>query len=384
MAVDGGTASGSRFRDPEYLAACERVLDRGVLTEGPEVDALEEEFARWLNPDDPPYVVALASGTAALTALLLAEGIGRGHRVAVPAMTFTATALAVLHAGAEPVFVDVDRSWTMCPDALRGTPYVDAVLPVDLHGVPARWAEIQYEAGLRGVPIIEDACPAYGARYGGRRVGDLGWGAAFSLNQGKLLAAGEGGLAVTRDPKRAEWIRALRVFGEFRRGAEFRRSTLPGFQWKLPELSAAVGRVSLRQLERAVHRATVNGEAVESALAGTPFSVDPIGSPRRAVRTKFRVWYDLPPGRRFAEDLLVGAGIPVTRSDVYPLPLHGALARYAGEGWEFPVTDRAWDRTVIIGTQQDPVFSWDPGVLEARCAALRGLAFRTDARIRRG
>jgi len=351
-------------RDFRYTDAAERVIQRGILTEGPETDRLEEEFAAWLGVE-PERVVAVSSGTSALTALLRAHGIGLhpGELVAVPAFTFTATALAVLRAGAEPYFVDVDESWSIDPSllsiAVKGEPRIKAAIGVDLHGVPAAWAAIE-EAVPDDLVLIEDACPAYGAFYGKRPAGTLGRsGAAFSLNESKQLPAGEGGLVVApADRATADIVRALRRFGEFGQNArELRIARLPGDNWKITEMAAAFARVGLDGLDARTEAGRYAGDVIRAA-ARESGALKPHPIPHGAFPSWFKVRLEAPTSQDAdaASAWLAERGVPIRAGDVAPLVEHPVFDR-APRG---PIAQaRAARRTILIGSRGKPVFGFD-------------------------
>src|SRR5947199_3608398 len=180
-------------------AAVARVLDRGLLSGAgaPEMRGLEAEFAAAIGAR---FCLATNSGTAALHISRAGAGIAAGDEVIVPALSFIATAQAVLHQGATPKFADIDPvTYNLDPAdaARRVTPRTRAIVPVHLHGLPADMDAINTLAQGAGLTVIEDAAQAHGALYKGRAVGTLGAMAAFSLNSTKNLPAGEGGLCVT-------------------------------------------------------------------------------------------------------------------------------------------------------------------------------------------
>ena len=180
-------------------AALTRVLDRGVLSGAgaPEMRALEAEFAATLGA---PFCLATNSGTSALHIAIGALGLRPGDEVIVPAFSFIATAQAVLHEGAVPVFADVDPvTYNIDPAdaARRVTPRTRAIVPVHLHGLPADMDAVNTLATRAGLVVIEDAAQAHGATYRGKPVGTLAAMGAFSLNSTKNFPAGEGGLFVT-------------------------------------------------------------------------------------------------------------------------------------------------------------------------------------------
>lgn len=345
--------------DFRYTDAAEKVIQRGVLTEGPETERLEAEFADWLRVERG-RVVAVSSGTSALTALLLAHGVGAGDLVAVPAFTFTATALAVLRAGAEPYFVDVDESWSIDPHllsiAVKGEPRIKAAIGVDLHGVPAAWSAIE-----AGVPddlfLIEDACPAYGAFYERRPAGTLGRsGAAFSLNESKQLPAGEGGLVVAPpDSAIADIVRSLRAFGEFgQSGSGLRSSMLAGDNWKITEMAAAFARVGLDGLDARTEAGRYAGDVIRAA-AQESGALKPHPIPHGSVPSWFKVRLEAQTvaDAEAAAGWLARNGVPIRTGDVKPLVEHvvfegyprGPIARAFAARW-----------TILVGSRANPVF----------------------------
>src|SRR3989449_11131961 len=180
-------------------AGVARVLDRGVLSGAgaPEMRALEAEFAAAVGAR---FCLATNSGTSALHIALAAAGVGLGDEVIVPALSFIATAQAVLHQGAIPVFADIDPvTYDIDPAdaARRVTSRSRAIVAGHLHGLPADMSASDAPAQGAGLTVIEDAAQAHGALYKGRAVGTLGAMAAFSLNSTKNLPVGEGGLLVT-------------------------------------------------------------------------------------------------------------------------------------------------------------------------------------------
>jgi dTDP-4-amino-4,6-dideoxygalactose transaminase len=230
----------------ELYGAFDRVMAASAFTLGEEVERFEDEFASYCEVG---YCVGVASGTAALSLMLKASGIGPGSEVIVPAHTFIASALAVAHVGATLVLCDVDEDTGLIdPDAARALvgSRTAAVLAVHLYGQPCDMTAIEAFARPRGLLVLEDAAQAHGARYGGRRVGSLGAGAAFSFYPSKNLGAlGDGGAVCTDDADLAARVRELRNLGQRSKGEH----VTVGYNERLDGLQAALLRVKLPHLD---------------------------------------------------------------------------------------------------------------------------------------
>jgi len=222
------------------------VLASGNLILGPEVEAFEAEFAAYCGTR---HCVGVGNGLDALHLILRAWGIGAGDEVIVPSNTYIATWLAVTHAGATPVPVE-PLAATCNLDAQRLaaaiTPRTRAIIAVHLYGQPADMDAINAVARQHGLKVIEDAAQAHGARYHGRRAGNLGDAAAFSFYPGKNLGAlGDGGAITTNDAQLADQLCAWRNYGSRSKY----HNTFKGFNSRLDELQAALLRVKLAHLD---------------------------------------------------------------------------------------------------------------------------------------
>ncbi len=230
----------------EMRSVVQGVMDKGQFVLGPEVDAFEEEFAAYC---EVKHCIGVGSGLDAVTLALKGLGLGPDDEVITTSNTFIATALAIKHAGATPVFVDHDPStYTLDPKRLSAaiTSRTKAIVPVHLYGHPADMDAIRVIADEHGLLVIEDAAQAHGARYKGRRCGSFGAAAAFSFYPGKNLGAmGDGGAVVTNDDDLAQWLRAARNYGSTVRY----RHSIQGFNSRLDSIQAAVLRVKLRHLD---------------------------------------------------------------------------------------------------------------------------------------
>lgn len=354
-------AAFAAIRD-EVDAAIGRVLGSARFVLGDESAAFETEFARALGVE---HAVGVANGTDAVHLALRAAGIGPGDTVAVPALTFFATAEAVVHAGATPLVVDVDeRTATIDPHAFAAV--VDgcaAVIPVHLYGHPADMDAIGSIAARQDVLVVEDACQAHAARYKGAFCGTLGEAAAFSFYPTKNLGgAGDGGMIATARSDLADHIRRLRHHGQQDAGVHEEI----GFNSRLDDLQAAVLRVRLAHLDAYTKaRRQIAGWYAE-ALAGVPLEIPAEAEWAEAVYHLYVVRLD--DRDRVAAGLRDrGIGCAVH----YPVPLgrQPALRRLGVGSPPAPVADRLAARQLAI-----PMFpEMQPAHVEAVAAALREL-----------
>jgi dTDP-4-amino-4,6-dideoxygalactose transaminase len=193
------------------------------------------------------HVVAVNSGTAALHSALLALGVKAGDEVVIPSFTFVATANVVLACGARPVFVDTKRDYNIDPAAMRKgiTKKTKAVIPVHLYGYPADMDEVRDIARSKGVAVVEDAAESIGATYKGTQTGRLSEAGCFSMYATKVVTSGEGGAVSTDDDEMADKLRLVRNHGMVH-GYDTRHL---GFNYRLPELNAAVASAQMDKLE---------------------------------------------------------------------------------------------------------------------------------------
>jgi dTDP-4-amino-4,6-dideoxygalactose transaminase len=229
----------------EILAAIARVADSQRFILGAEVEAFEREIAERLEVE---HAVGLSSGTDALLVSLTALGVGSGAEVVVPTFSFFATAGSVARLGATPVFVDIDPvTFNMDPAALERaiTPATRAIVPVHLYGLCADMPKILEIAARTGIPVVEDAAQAIGARHGDRQAGGFGKAACFSFFPSKNLGAfGDAGLLTTNDSALAHEARLLRNHGM---DPKYLHARIGG-NFRLDALQAAVLRVKAPHL----------------------------------------------------------------------------------------------------------------------------------------
>lgn len=235
------------------IAAVTAVLRSGRLTRGNECERFEQALRERLNVRG---ALAVSSGTAALHLALLAVGVQPGDEVIIPATTFVATANAVLYCKAKPVIVDVDRkTWTIDTSAVRVAmnKKTKAIVPVHLYGVPADvgslmlMCEDHYCRTGREVAIVEDAAEALGAQHMGRDVGAIGDAAALSFYGSKTITTGEGGAVVFHGGRVG--MRAWYLHGQAQEVTKRYWHGCLGFNYRMAEMQAALGRVQLERLE---------------------------------------------------------------------------------------------------------------------------------------
>jgi dTDP-4-amino-4,6-dideoxygalactose transaminase len=327
---------------PEEEAAVLRVLRGKWLSMGPEVQAFEEEFAAFLGVK---HALAVASGTAALHLAYLALGIGPGDEIIQPPINFVAAANMAVAVGAVPVFADIIglHEPTLDPEDLerRITPRAKAVVVMHHGGYPCRMAEIQAVCRRHHLGLIEDACHAVGARYldpegrppHGKKAGALGDAGCFSFFSNKNLAIGEGGMVTTERDDLAQRLCLLRSHGmttltwDRHKGHASSYDVIAhGFNYRLDEVRAALGRCQLRKLDRNNARRKELVEAYRSGLQGLSGWAIPFAD--YAGESAYHLMVLVAPNegaRQAAVQALKGAGIQT--SFHYPsVPMFSAFA----------------------------------------------------------
>jgi dTDP-4-amino-4,6-dideoxygalactose transaminase len=260
------------------IAEVVATLESGWLSTGPRVAAFEAAFAAYVGA---PHAMALNSGTAALHLALLAAKIGAGDEVVTTPLTFCATANAIIHAGATPVFVDVDPvSATLHPGAAAAavTLRTRAVLPVHYAGRPAPMQAIGALAAREGLRIIEDAAHCVEGVSAGRKVGAIGDFTCFSFYATKNVTTGEGGMVTTSDDRAAAYIRAASLHGlsrdawtRYAPGAARQYDVLmAGFKYNMMDIQAAIGLHQLARIADMHARRTAIWERYDRELAALP------------------------------------------------------------------------------------------------------------------
>lgn len=322
----------------EFEAAMSRVMNRGCYILGPELEALEAEFADYLHV---PFAVGVGSGTDALALALLASGAitpGVGEEVITTDLSAAFTALAIWHAGAVPRFADVNPL-TLQIDPDRIEPLIGertrAILPVHLYGNSCEIVKINELAEEYHLAVIEDACQAHGARLNGQSLGTFGCAAGFSFYPTKNLGGlGDGGGVVTRDREICARVKKLRHGGQ---GRAYDHELL-GYNSRLDEIQSAVLRFKLRELEEWNERRRQKAAYYVEAFAGLDLkspSIIPGSLPNSHLYTVRTLRRDA------LRSHLLASGIQTLVH--YPVPLHEqpALRRFVMPGQKFPAAENA-------------------------------------------
>ena len=346
----------------EIRRAIARVFDRGSFILGDELAAFESEFATYVGVR---HAVGVSSGTQALSLALAALGIGRGDEVITVSMTFAATAAAIEAVNAIPVFVDVDPA-TRCIDpalvAAAIGPDTAAIVPVHLHGFPARMESLLAIAARHGLAVIEDCAQSHGATIAGRRTGAFGQAGAFSFYPTKNLgAAGDGGAVTTDDPAVAAKVRRLRNYGL----DETQQCVESGVNGRLDELQAAILRVLLPSLDRHNDERRLLASRYRSKLASHASWLPP--NDQGAVYHQFAV--AVPNRDRIR--LMLASSHGIETGIHYPRGVH-RHPHFSRSGVSLPITDQLADRLLSLPIQpqiaRDRVDAIADALLEAEYA----------------
>jgi dTDP-4-amino-4,6-dideoxygalactose transaminase len=341
----------------EFHAVFESVLSRAAYTMGPELTAFEAAFAAFCGAE---HCAGVSTGTAAVRLALQAAGVGPGDEVIVPVNTFIATAEAVSHCGATPVFVDcLPHTANLDPSRVAEaiTPRTVAILPVHLYGQPADMESIGSIAGERGLAVVEDACQAHGARFQGHPCGSMGVTAAFSFYPGKNLGAlGDGGAVTTSDEGADRMVRALRSHGEVSKSVH----EMVGYCDRLHNLQAGFLSAKLPHLMEWNNARNLAARRYDELLAQVD-GVTPLEA-RPDVDHVYHLYVVQVDHRDAVRERLGEMGVQTGIH--YPVPLHLSPA-YAGLGYgrgDFPVAEALAPRILslpmfpqITGEQQEYV-----------------------------
>jgi len=309
--------------------AVDRVLRSGMLAQGPEVKAFEDEFSEIVAG---AHCIAVNSGTSALHMAFIAAGIRQGDEVIVPSFSFAATANTVRLAGATPVFADVEQDFfNLNPAAVEAaiTPRTRAIMPVHLYGHPAAMNELQAICQRHNLLLFEDAAQAHMASLKGTPVGAFGVAGSFSFYPTKNMTAGEGGMVTTGCSHIARQLRLLRNQGMERRY----ENEIIGFNTRMTDIHAAIGRVQLQKLASWTKQRQDNASFLSTNIKGVV--VPPVAPDAVHVYHQYTIRVVGLDRDAFAEELTkngVGSGV------YYPTPIH-RLPSF-GLSIDLPVTEQ--------------------------------------------
>jgi perosamine synthetase len=403
----------------EDKSAVLQVLERGVLSGpfAPEVTSFQREFSNYLGSK---YSLTTNSGTSALHIALAALGVGPGDEVICPAFTFVATGLAVLHQNAIPVFVDIEsETFGMNPELLEKaiTPKTRAIIPVHIQGTPCKLDSILNIAKQHGIPVIEDACQAHGATYQGKKVGTFGKVGAFSLQSSKNLACGEGGILVTDDEEVLERANRTRMFGENVKpadGGSYRAdraldcdrsydSVTMGWMYRSNEMSAALARSQLKNLDHWNEKARLNATLLTRRLSQLPGITPPlVPQDSTSIFHKYRVRLDASKAgidaspKRVRDSMLwalKAEGVDAVLWQTQPVPGQKLFQDKVGYGkgcpWDhgepvdyrleqFPETTRLLDSSLCLFSHTYPIAPQSTELCEAYAEAFSRVWMKLD------
>ncbi len=332
-------------------------LRSGWIGTGPRTERFEALFAEYVGA---PHAVAVSSGTAALHLSLIAAGVGDGAEVITTPMTFPSTANAIVHAGATPVFADVDpATGNIDPERVAAaiTPRTAAILPVHYAGRPCRMDALEELAAANELLLIEDAAHAVGAVFGDRRIGAIGAATCFSFYVTKNLVTGEGGMVTTADAELAAHVRRLCLHGMDRDAwqrfsvHEFRHYEViePGFKSNMTDVQAALGIHQLAKVESGLARRREIWAAYDEGLADLPVELPAAEEPGSVhARHLYSVLVESGQPRDGVLDALIGQRIG-TGVHYRPVHLHPYYRdRFGHRAGDFPNAEAIGQRTLSL------------------------------------
>ncbi|MGW8225399.1 MAG: DegT/DnrJ/EryC1/StrS family aminotransferase [Anaerolineales bacterium] len=338
---------------PEDMNAVQEVFDSGQFTglHNSQVEALEQDFSRFTGAK---YSLALGTGTASLHAAVSAAGCQPGDEVIVPALTFLASASAVLQHLSIPVFVDIDpQTYNIDPQAVESkiSPRTRAIMAVDMHGLPADYDALRNLAAKHSLVLIADAAHSVGATYKEHKVGNLADITGTSIMQAKQLATcGEGGLFTTNEVDYYNRASMVRLFGEVIRKGEDRayNAYTLGWNYRLNPVQAAYARSQLKRQPLYTQQFSTNGDYLAKKLSQLPGIIPPyIPAGSTHVYHMFRIRFDpsqlgldVHAGRftQAVSDAMQAEGLPLRFYQFTPVPGQTIFRHKQGFGHGIPWT----------------------------------------------
>ena len=333
----------------EEIQAVSEVVRSGMLSLGPKMKEFEANFAEKAGTK---HAITVNSGTSGLHLCMKAIGIKPGDEVITASFSFVASSNPIIFEGGKPVFVDIDeKTYNMDPDKLREviTDKTKAIIPVHIFGQPCNMDEIMKIADEKGIPVIEDACEAFGAKWNGKLAGTFGKASVFAFYPNKQMTTGEGGMIVTDDDEIANLCRSYRNQGRDDTGQWLNHVRI-GYNYRLDEMSCAMGVEQLKKIDFITNKRreiaatyTKKLESVKGVI--TPY-IDPKADPTwfvYSLRTQDNV------DRNKMVDYLNENGVS-SKAYFYP-PIHMQpiyKEMYGFKGGELPVTEKISNTAFIL------------------------------------
>lgn len=351
--------------EEEEIQAVAEVMRTGWISQGPKVIEFENAVAEYVGA---AHAVATNACTTSLHLTLMLSGVEPGDEVVLPSFTCMATANAIHHAGARPVFAEIDpRTFNLDPAAIESvlTSSTRAILPVHQIGLPADMDAINQVARKHDLRVIEDGATSFGATYKGRRVGGLGEPTCFSFHPRKMITTGEGGMITTDDAELAGKARMLRATGASisdlerhkAKGVLVQQYSAVGYNYRLTDMQAALGLVQLKRIGAMLDMRTQQARRYDQALQEMPELAPPFvpeGTTHAYSSYLITLRPECPVGQQEMLHLMAENGISC-RIGIQPLHLEPFYKSLYGD-LRFPVTEDVARRTVFL-----PIF---PGMTE--------------------
>ncbi len=334
---------------PKERELVQQVMATDYLSMGPMLPRFEGAMAKFIGSS---YAVGVSSGTAGLHLAMKCLGIGPGDEVITTPFSFVASANCILYEGATPVFVDVDPyTLNIAPELIEEAinPRTRGILPVHIFGQPCDMGPIMEIAKRHSLMVVEDACEAIGAEYLGRKVGTFGRASVFAFYPNKQMTTGEGGIIVIDDPEWAELCGSLRNQGR-ETGDQWLRHVRLGYNYRLDELSAALGVAQLERIQELLDKRGRVAAMYDERLQGIEGLEIPYVSPKTTRMSWFVYVVRLHSSldrHKVARDL-AAAGIP-TRPYFTPIHLQPFyVERYGYKPGDFHHAEAAGSSTLAL------------------------------------
>jgi dTDP-4-amino-4,6-dideoxygalactose transaminase len=364
--------------DREDLDTVSEVLSTGFLVQGPRVAAFEEQLR---SVTGTRHVVAVSNGTAALHVALLALGVGPGDLVLVTAYSWISTANVIELCGAQPVFIDIDRSsYNMSVEALdrqlktlmankETARRLKAIMPIDAFGLMAEMPAIQALAAPYGIPVVEDAACALGACCNGKPAGSITAMGTFSLHPRKAITTGEGGAVSTDDDALAWKLKSLRNHG-LDPSSPTPDFVMPGYNYRITEFQAALGSTQLRKMGRIIEKRRLLAANYNRLLAHTDIAPPHVGPGHQPV---YQSYVTMLPERAAPHRAKLIANLKQqgieTNIGTWHMPLSTYFrTRYGFRHGDFPATDDVFARSLSLPLYESLTEEQQQTVVSSLCA----------------